>query len=138
MPPSMPKVGVSGVGSGLMTPSLRYHQVSIAKNNASSTPTRNSVSGKICPTVQKNVTPFRKPRKSGGSPSGVSEPPALLTMKMKNTITCATCLRLSLARISGRIISIDAPVVPMKLASTAPIAISVAFSSGLPCRLPRM
>ena len=35
-----------------------------------------------------------------------------------------TCLRLSLARISGRTISIDAPVVPMKLASTAPMAIS--------------
>ena len=68
------------------------------------------------------VDALRKPRNSGGSPSGVSEPPALLTMKMKKTTTCATCLRLSLARISGRISSIDAPVVPMKLASTAPMA----------------
>ena len=58
-------------------------------------------------------------------------------MKMKNTTTWAACLRLSLARISGRIISIDAPVVPMKLASTAPIARMPAFSPGLPCKLPR-
>ncbi len=43
-------------------------------------------------------------------------------MKMKNTTTCTLCARLSLARISGRISSIEAPVVPIKLASTAPIA----------------
>ena len=67
----------------------------------------------------------------------MSEPPALLTMKMKNTTTCATWRRLSLARISGRIISIDAPVVPMKLASTAPTAMIVTLVAGLPCRLPR-
>ena len=88
--------------------------------------------------VQLNSTPLRKPRNSGGSPSGVSEPPALETMKMKNTTTCTTCLRLSLARISGRISSMEAPVVPMKLASTAPMARMPVFSAGLPCRLPRM
>ena len=88
-------------------------------------------------TVQKKSTPLRKPRNSGGSPSGVSEPPALLTMKMKKTMTCATCLRLSLARISGRISSMDAPVVPMKLASTAPMPMMAVFRPGLPCRLPR-
>ena len=92
----------------------------------------------MCCAVQKKSTPFRKPRKSGGSPSGVSEPPALLTMKMKKTKTCALWRRLSLARISGRIISIEAPVVPMKLASTAPITISSALKPGLPWKLPRM
>ena len=35
--------------------------------------------------VQKKGTPCRKPRKSGGSPSGVSEPPTLATRKMKKT-----------------------------------------------------
>ena len=34
--------------------------------------------------------------------------------------------------------SMDAPVVPMKLASTAPIARMAVLSPGLPCRLPRM
>ena len=47
---------------------------------------------------------------------------------MKNTTTCTWCLRLSLARSSGRISSIDAPVVPMKLASTAPMARMAVFS----------
>ena len=87
--------------------------------------------------VQKKSTPLRKPRNNGGSPSGVSEPPALETMKMKNTTMCAECLRLSLARISGRIISMEAPVVPITLASTAPSAKMPVLSKGLPCRLPR-
>ncbi|MEY3286521.1 MAG: hypothetical protein RL500_1251 [Pseudomonadota bacterium] len=86
--------------------------------------------------VQKKSTPFRKPRNKGGSPSGVSEPPALLTMKMKKTTTCATCLRLSLARISGLINSIEAPVVPIRLASTAPTPMIFTLVSGLPFRLP--
>ena len=75
-----------------------------------------------CGAASRKVHALRKPRNSGGSPSGVSEPPALETMKMKNTTTWALWRRLSLARISGRISSMDAPVVPMKLASTAPIA----------------
>jgi hypothetical protein len=88
--------------------------------------------------VQKKPTPLRKPRNSGGSPNGVSEPPAFETMKMKNTITCTLCRRLSFARISGRISSIEAPVVPMTLASTAPIARIAVFRPGAPCKLPRM
>ena len=36
--------------------------------------------------VQKNGTPWRNPRNSGGSPRGVSEPPILLTRKMKKTM----------------------------------------------------
>ena len=83
-------------------------------------------------TVQKNSTPCRNPRKSGGSPSGVSEPPALETMKMKNTNTCALCWRSSLARIRGRTSSIEAPVVPITLASTAPMARMAVFNPGLP------
>ena len=35
--------------------------------------------------VQKKLTPLRKPRKSGGSPRGESEPPMLATRKMKKT-----------------------------------------------------
>ena len=43
-------------------------------------------------------------------------------MKMKITTVWATCLRSRLVSSSGRMSSIAAPVVPMKLASTAPIA----------------
>ncbi|MNZ98420.1 hypothetical protein D3C78_1177020 [compost metagenome] len=90
----------------------------------------------MCSTVQKKPTPLRKPRNSGGSPSGVSPPPMLATRKMKNTTTCTRCLRLSLARSSGRIISIAAPVVPISEASSTPMASNAVFSCGEPCRLP--
>jgi len=53
------------------------------KKIASRLPTKNRVSGKMCFTVHKKSTPFKKPKNSGGSPNGVSEPPALETMKMK-------------------------------------------------------
>ena len=90
-----------------------------------------SASGRASPcVVQKNDTPFRKPRNSGGSPSGVSEPPALATMKMKNTSTCTLCRRLSLARINGRTSTIAAPVVPIRLARTAPSASSATLVPG--------
>ena len=36
--------------------------------------------------VQKKSTPFKKPRKSGGSPRGVSEPPIFATRNIKKTI----------------------------------------------------
>ena len=86
--------------------------------------------------VQKKSTPLRKPRNSGGSPSGVSAPPMLATRKMKNTTTCARCLRLSLARSSGRISSIDAPVVPITLASTRAQARAMpVLSAGEPCEI---
>jgi hypothetical protein len=83
-------------------------------------------------SVQVNGTPFRKPRKSGGSPSGVSRPPQLETMKMKRTTRWTRLRRDSLARRSGRIRSTDAPVVPITLARTAPIASSAVFMSGVP------
>ncbi|KZR98473.1 Uncharacterized protein APZ42_006099, partial [Daphnia magna] len=113
-------------------------QESSTKKMVSKLPTRNRVSGKMVLMVQKKSTPFKKPKNKGGSPKGVKDPPALETMKMKNTTTCATCLRLSLARMSGRMSNIEAPVVPMKLASTAPMARMAVFSPGLPCKLPRM
>jgi hypothetical protein len=57
-----------------------------------------------------NLTDERAhPRKSGGSPSGVSRPPTLLTMKMKKTTGSARWRRHSVARSSGRTRSIDAP-----------------------------
>ena len=39
--------------------------------------------------VQKKGTPARKPRKSGGSPSGVRAPPTLATSEMKKTTVWA-------------------------------------------------
>jgi hypothetical protein len=41
----------------------------------------------MCSNVHRKSTPLRKPRKRGGSPSGVSEPPILATRKMKNKKT---------------------------------------------------
>ena len=72
----------------------------------------------------------------GGSPSGVSEPPMLQTRKMKNTKTWALYLRSSLARISGRIRIIAAPVVPTRLAIAVPIASRAVLVKTLSCRLP--
>ena len=88
--------------------------------------------------VQKKLTPFRKPRNSGGSPSGVSAPPIFDTRKMKKTKTWILCFRSSLARITGRISSIEAPVVPIQPASTVPMASKVVFIDGEPCMLPLM
>src|SRR5205814_1822311 len=87
--------------------------------------------------VQVKGTPRRKPRKSGGSPIGVSKPPPFATTKMKKTKTCAFRRRMELARNSGRMSSIDAPVVPITEASTAPMAISTALRPGVPARVPR-
>ena len=52
---------------------------------------------------------------SGGSPSGVSAPP-IATKIMKKITTWALLERPALARISGRIRIMAAPVVPTKLA----------------------
>ena len=51
--------------------------------------TANSVCGHSLRVVQKKSTPCRKPRNSGGSPSGVNAPPMFETRKMKNTTTWA-------------------------------------------------
>jgi len=74
--------------------------------------------------------------KSGGSPSGVSEPPIFATMKMKKMNVCIRYLRCSVALRSGRIISIAAPVVPMMFASAAPVIRNARFPTGRPVKFP--
>src|SRR5512145_1638367 len=86
--------------------------------------------------VQKNGTWCRKPKNSGGSPRGVSEPPMLLTRKMKKTTTWALCRRHEIARNNGRTSTIDAPVVPMKDASNVPDAMINVFWRGDPSNVP--
>ena len=39
--------------------------------------------GQLCSRVQKNGTPLRKPKKSGGSPIGVKDPPYIAHHKNK-------------------------------------------------------
>ncbi len=69
---------------------------------------------------------------SGGSPSGDSAPPILPTRKMKNTTTWTLLKRSALARSSGRIRIIAAPVVPTTLAITVPKARIAVLTSGVP------
>jgi hypothetical protein len=85
---------------------------------------------KLCVSVQKNGTPFRNPRNNGGSPIGVSEPPTLLIIKIKKMIWYDLILSL-FNRIKGRISNIEAPVVPMILAITAPIKRIITFAAGV-------
>ena len=76
--------------------------------------------------------------KSGGSPSGDSAPPTLPTSRMKNTIVCDAMPALPrCAVMSGRISSIDAPVVPMMLAIAVPSARMPVLSHGVPTNEPR-
>ncbi len=51
---------------------------------------------------------------------------------MKKTTMCTLFCRAALARKSGRTSSTDAPVVPIRFASTAPIAMIPVFTSGVP------
>ena len=87
--------------------------------------------------VQAKGTPRRYPRKRGGSPSGVSMPPMFATRKMKKITVCLTRVRSRLVCSSGRISSMDAPVVPMNEAITAPNARKVVLVSGVASRSPR-
>ena len=84
---------VSGVGSLIAArPSSRAveSQQSIAKKTAEQRAAdEQRLAAQMSGVVQKKSTPCRKPRNSGGSPSGVSEPPMLETRKMKNTTTWA-------------------------------------------------
>ena len=91
-----------------------------------------SIGGSICVVVQKKLTPLRKPRKRGGSPSGVSDPPIFATRKIKKTTTCTRCFLQEFALSIGLIISIAAPVVPIQLASTVPIRMRSVFRAGVP------
>jgi hypothetical protein len=60
----------------------------------------------------------------------------LLTRKMKNTTVCTTCLRSLFVWSSGRMSSMLAPVVPMKLAIRAPNARIPVFVRGCAARFP--
>ena len=73
---------------------------------------------------------------SGGSPSGDSAPPMLPTSKTKNTTAWMRCRRPSLPASNGRMSNIDAPAVPMKLASAAPSASSAVLRTGVPATWP--
>ena len=88
---------------------------------------------KLCSSVQKNGTPFKKPRNNGGSPIGVKEPPTLLTMKMKKTIWYGFTRSL-FSLTNGRISNMEAPVVPITLAIIAPITSRIAFALGVDLR----
>ena len=89
-------------------------------------------------SVHANGTPFRYPSSSGGSPMGVSSPPQFATRKMKKITMCDFRRRLLLARSSGRISNTAAPVVPSRLARTAPRPSMPVFTSGVPASDPRM
>jgi hypothetical protein len=69
--------------------------------------------------------------------AGVRLPPTLLMMKMNNT-TFRDVMRYLFILIQGRIISIDAPVVPITFASTAPMAKKIVFTIGVASPLTRM
>jgi len=60
----------------------------------------------------------------------------LQTTKMKNTTVCATCRRSLLVSRSGRIRSMAAPVVPMKLASRPPTVRKAVLVEGVAARSP--
>ena len=73
---------------------------------------------------------------SGGSPSGDNAPPILPTRKMKNTTTWILLSRAALARSSGRIRIMAAPVVPTMLAISVPNARIAVLVSGVPRNVP--
>jgi hypothetical protein len=59
------------------------------------------------------------------------------TRKMKKITVCLTRVRSRLVCRSGRISSIEAPVVPMIEASTAPTPRKTTLAEGVATRLPR-
>ena len=86
--------------------------------------------------VQKKLMPFKKPRKRGGSPSGVREPPILATRKIKKMIICTLCFLDLFAFNSGRIKRIAEPVVPIHDDKIVPIDIMAVLINGVPARYP--
>ena len=67
------------------TGALLKLKLSMTKNMAISSETARSQMGHTLFNTQKNGTPFKYPRKRGGSPIGVSPPPTLDTIKIKKT-----------------------------------------------------
>jgi hypothetical protein len=61
---------------------------------------------------------------------GKSAPPILLTRKMKNAI-CIGAIRPRFIAIHGRMSNIDAPIVPIRFANTAPNKRNSVFRTGL-------
>ena len=106
------------------------------KYSASSSATFSSMGGSIWIIVHWKGTPRMKPINSGGSPMGVKLPPILDTRKMKNTTVCTHLLRHWFARRMGRIITMDAPVVPIQEASRVPISSRLTLVLGVPARSP--
>src|SRR5262245_20649471 len=99
--------------------------------------TATSHASQQCSRTHQNGTPLRYPRNNGGSPIGVKHPPTLLTTKMKKT-TWNAVIRYLFIRIQGRMSSIEAPVVPRKFDSTAPINRNRQLTHGLASPLTRM
>jgi hypothetical protein len=61
----------------------------------------------------------------------------LLTRKMKKTKVWVLRRRKAFARSTGRISTIEAPVVPMRLAASVPTASSAVLVAGVPTSRPR-
>lgn len=85
---------------------------------------------------QKKGTPRVKPMSSGGSPMGVRQPPMLEMRKMKNTMICPRRLRQAFILITGRTMSMLAPVVPTQLDRRVPNRSRRTFTLGEPARSP--
>ena len=64
-------------------------------------------------------------------------PPMLDTMKMKKMTVCLTCVRWRFVCSSGRISSMEAPVVPTKDARTPPRTRNPVLVTGVASRSPR-
>ena len=85
---------------------------------------------------------FKPANSSAGSVSvtdttpELAAPPMFETRKMKNTTVCTVRVRTLLVRSSGRMNSIEAPVVPTIEAARAPHARNAVFTSGVASRSP--
>ena len=78
------------------------------------------------------------PIRSGGSPIGVRHPPMLETIKIKNIMIWLFLFLQEFILITGRTISILAPVVPIQLDKRVPKASRQAFTLGEPAKSPSM
>jgi hypothetical protein len=86
--------------------------------------------------LQKNGTPLINPMRSGGSPIGVRHPPMLETIKIKNIMIWLFLFLQEFILITGRTISILAPVVPIQLDRSVPKARRHTFTRGDPAKSP--
>ena len=131
------RIGSLVPSSGTTPPSRLNMKVSAMKKITIRITLINSMCGKSAVVVQKKGTLCRNPKKRGGSPRGVKEPPMLLTRKIKKTTRWTLFFRYSFARIRGRMRSIDAPVVPTHEAIAVPISNKSVLTIGVPRNVPR-